>query len=119
MAGRRLRSRIMAVLPPDLIDAAVNQCRKTLAGQSQEPIADRVRKMLVAFAAFGVNQAHIESKLGVKVENLTIDHLVELTTIFNSIKDGAFKASDYFNVPTPGQVTTGVDELNKQMGETI
>ena len=30
--GRRLRARILAVIPPDLVDAAVEECRRTMAG---------------------------------------------------------------------------------------
>ena len=49
MAGRRLRSRILAVLPPDLVEDAVKECKKTLAGKNDQPIEDRVKKMVMAF----------------------------------------------------------------------
>lgn len=35
MAGRRLRARILAILPPDLVEAAVLECKKTLAGNNE------------------------------------------------------------------------------------
>ena len=54
MAGRRLRARILAVLPPDFVDSAVSECKKTLAGNNDSPIKDRIHKMVSAFEKFGV-----------------------------------------------------------------
>lgn len=102
-AGRRLRSRILAVLPPDLVDAAVEECYKTLAGANAEPLEDRVRKMLKAFAAFGVKKEHIETRLGKPLDGILVDEFVELITIFNSLKDNLSKPSDWFGLPDVGQ----------------
>lgn len=97
-AGRRLRARILAVLPPDLVDAAVEECYKTLAGATAEPLEDRVRKMLKAFTAFGVKKEHIEARLGKPLDTILSDEFVELITIFNSLKDNLSKPSDWFGV---------------------
>src|SRR3546814_8052499 len=63
MGGRRLRSCIMAILPPDLKEAAIDQCRRTIAGGGELPLADRVKRMVVAFAKIGVSseigRAHV------------------------------------------------------------
>lgn len=56
MAGRRLRARILAVLPADFVEEAVAECRKTLAGKNNIPLTDRVRKMVVEFEKLGVTQ---------------------------------------------------------------
>lgn len=117
-AGRRLRARILAVIPPDLVEAAVERCRGTLAGDTSEPLQDRVRKMLQAFSPYGVTKEHIEGKLGKKLDMILADELVELQSIFRSIKDGMYKPSDYFNIggtvekaPIEG---SAIDNLNKK-----
>lgn len=101
MGGRRLRSRILAILPPDLVDAAVQQCRSTLAGNSQEPLADRVRKMVAAFGKLGVPAANIETRLGHTLDQTTADELADMIGIYQSIRDGMTKAADWFNVSQP------------------
>src|SRR5688572_14016429 len=39
--ARRLRSCILSVIPGDFVEAAMEQCDKTFAGQNKEPLADR------------------------------------------------------------------------------
>jgi hypothetical protein len=95
-AARRLRARILAIIPPDIIEAAVAQCRKTVAGNSDEPLSDRARKMVVAFARFGVTAAQIEVKIGHKIEEITPDDIADLTAVFTSLRDGQSKVADWF-----------------------
>lgn len=98
MAGRRLRARILAVLPPDLVEAAVAECKKTLAGSNDIPIADRIKKMAVAFEKFGIKPAVIEKRLGRKLDTMTADDISEYIGIYNSLKDGNTTVSDWFDV---------------------
>jgi hypothetical protein len=116
-AGRRLRARILAVLPPDLVDAAVEECFKTLAGASTEPLEDRVRKMLKAFTAYGVKKEHIEARLGKPLDSILSDEFVELQTIYTSLKDNMSKPSDWFGVAdaTAKPVDTAVSDLNQKV----
>ena len=98
MAGRRLRARILAVLPPDLVEAAVAECKKTLAGSNDIPIADRIKKMAVAFEKFGIKPAVIEKRLGRKLDTMTAEDISEYIGIYNSLKDGNTTVSDWFDV---------------------
>lgn len=97
MAGRRLRARILAVLPPDLVEAAVAECKKTLAGINDTPIADRIRKMAVAFEKFGIKPDTIEKRLGRKLDTITAEDISEYIGIYNSLKDGNTVVSDWFD----------------------
>lgn len=106
MAGRRLRARIMAILPADIVEAAVMECRKTTAGNNALPLADRVRNMIQAFDRLGVTAAHIERWLEKPIGEILPDDFAELTSIYNSIKDGVSKASDWFESKAAGEVTT-------------
>lgn len=96
MGARRLRSRILAILPTDLVDMAINECKKTLAGNNDEPLIDRVKKMVVAFGKIGVTQEQIEKRLGRKVDTMTIDDFTDYIGIYNAIKQGESKISEWF-----------------------
>lgn len=98
MAGRRMRARILAVIPPDLVEAAVAECRKTLEGNNDTPIEDRIKKMLLAFQKLGVKQELIEKRLGRTVDTMTPQDIAEYITIYNSLKDGNTVAADWFDV---------------------
>lgn len=104
--ARRLRACILGVIPGDVIDDAVAQCEKTLIGDGKEPIGDRVRKMLAAFAEFSVTQEMVETKLGHKAEAITEAELVKLRKTYTSIKDGMGGIHDFFP-PTAGQQGAG------------
>lgn len=98
MGSRRMRARILAVLPDDLVEAAVAEVRKTLAKGGTEPLADRVRKMLVAFGKVGVAQGLIETRTGKKVADFLPEDLVDLLGIYTSIRDGHTSPSEWFSV---------------------
>lgn len=96
MATRRLRSRILAILPSWFVDDAINECKKTLAGQNDIPLTDRVKKMVVAFAKLGVTQEQIERRLKKKIETMNAEDFVEYTGIYNAIKNGESKIAEWF-----------------------
>lgn len=108
-AGRRLRARILAILPADIVDGAVTECRKTLAGNNTLPLADRVRTMLAAFDRLGVTVAHIEAYLEKPLATILGDDFAELTSIYNALKDGVAKTSDYFDVKPAGETPAAAD----------
>ncbi len=103
--ARRLRSCIFAVLPSDLVKAAEEECRKTLAGNNDEPIKDRVRKMVAGFSRFGVTAAMIEARLGHSLDAVLPEELSEFRSIYNSLKDGVTKAGDWFGGAKPERET--------------
>lgn len=96
MATRRLRSRILAILPSWFVEDAIEECKKTLAGQNDLPLVDRVKKMVVQFAKFGVTQGQIERRLKRKIDTMTAEDFVEYIGIYNAIKGGDSKIADWF-----------------------
>lgn len=94
--ARRLRACILDIIPGDIVDAAVEQCDKTLAGGSKEPLVDRVRAMVVRFGEIGVSQQMIERRLGHRLEVTTETELVQLARIFSSIRDNAADRESFF-----------------------
>lgn len=96
LGARRLRARILAIVPGDVIDAAVAQCRRTLAGKNDEPLADRVRKMIAAFKGIGVTVGMIEQRIGRPLDAMTPEELRQMQGAFKSIRDGMTKVEDWF-----------------------
>lgn len=96
VASKQIRGRILALMPKWIVAEAIEKCKATIAGTSTEPISVRVRKMTQAFAKYGVNPSHLESYLGHSLDDTVIDELIDLTGIFNAIKDGA-KPSEFFS----------------------
>ena len=96
MATRRLRSRILAILPAWFVEDAIAECKKTLSGRNDTPLIDRVKKMVVQFAKLGVTQEQIEQRLKRKVDTMTADDFTEYVGIYNAIKGGESKIAEWF-----------------------
>lgn len=96
MGARRLRARILAIIPAYIVEMAITECRKALAGKSDEPLIDRINNMVVAFAKLGVTKEQIETRLKRKVDTMTVDDLTDYIGIYNSIKEKESKPIDWF-----------------------
>jgi hypothetical protein len=98
MGARRLRSRILAIIPPDMVAAAERQCKETRLGRTDTPLAVRVQQTVAGFAKLQISVAHIERRLGHGLDSILPDEFDELLTIYHSLKDGMTQASDWFAV---------------------
>lgn len=97
LGSRRLRACILGIIPGDVVEAAVEECKRTLAKGGGEPIADRIRKVVVAFKDLGVSQEMLEERLGHKIDLTTPEEIVDLTAIYTSLRDKQSKRGDFFN----------------------
>lgn len=95
VASKQVRGRILALLPKWFVQEAIEECRKTLAGNTDEPMDVRIRKMTQAFEKYGVTVSHLERYLGHKLDQTLIDELVDLRGVINAIKEGT-PASEFF-----------------------
>lgn len=102
--ARRVRAAILAVIPADIQELAVEQCTKTLTEGNTEPLVDRIRKMFAVFAEYGVTKEMIEKRAQRSSESFTEQNLLDLRKIYISLKDGMSKAEEWFEfstAPTP------------------
>jgi hypothetical protein len=113
MAGRRLRARILAVLPADFVEEAIAECKRTLAGKNDTPLEDRIRKMVVEFEKLGVTREMIEKRLSRSVETMNGDDLAEFIGIYNSLKEGQTKISAWFEYETVSDLAAEIDATMK------
>jgi hypothetical protein len=101
MASRRLRSRILSIIPGDIVDEALEICNKTLAGQTDKPLIDRIKVMIDSFKAVGVTQKQIEMRLQKDSSAITEQELISLRKIYKSLSDGMSTIVDWFEFEKP------------------
>lgn len=113
--ARRLRSRMLAILPPDMIEDCIRECKKTLAGNNEMPLADRIKQLVVHFKAKGVTQEMLEKRLNHKIDAMSQDELVEYIGIYNGLCGKETKVSDWFEQPkTASQMTELLLDAEKE-----
>lgn len=107
--ARRLRACILGIIPGDIVDLAVEECTKTLAGENKGPLKDRIANALNLFKnTYGVTQEMIEMKFGYNANSFSEFDLVELVKIHNSLKDGVSKIEDWFDKEIGKQQVNGL-----------
>lgn len=96
MGARRLRARILAIIPDYIVEEVIEECNKTLRGNNDIPLADRANSMVKQFKKIGVTIEMIEKRLGKSVSQMTPDDFVEYISIYNSIIDKMQTIDDWF-----------------------
>lgn len=113
--ARRLRSRILAILPPDLVEDCINECKKTLAGKNGVPLIDKIKNMVTGFTKLGVTKEMLEQRLKHTVETVNEEELTEYIGIYNGLKQKETTISDWFEQPkTASQMTELLKEEAKE-----
>jgi len=95
--ARRMRSCILAVIPGDVTEAAANQCAITQSN-SLSVTPELLKQWESAFDKLGVPQELLEKKFGKRLEAFNAPQVVNLNKIYQSIKDGMSKPSDWFDI---------------------
>jgi hypothetical protein len=90
-AARWRRARIPAIIPGDVVDAAVERCRRTLDASIGDR-KDARNKTVESFGAFGVTKEMIERRIGRRIDAIRPGEIVAPRGIFNSLKDGTVAA---------------------------
>lgn len=109
--ARRLRACILGVIPGDVIEAAMEQCSITLKANADVSI-DGLKKIASIFKEnFNVTQEMIGKRYQCKFESLRPAQVVQLRTIYQSMKDGMSQPRDWFDVEPEKQViNSSVDD---------
>ena len=101
-AQRRVRACIQAMIPGDVVEAAMNQAEvtlKTTADTSPEAMV----KMLAAFAPWGITKDHIEKRIQRRIEAIQPAQVVTLKRIYASLRDDMSSPEDWLD--TEGTTT--------------
>lgn len=115
--ARRLRACILGVIPGDVTEAAVQQCEVTQAS-TVEVTPETIKKLIEAFDGYGVSQELIEKKIGRRADAINAPQILNLRKIYQSMKDGMSKPSDWFDITEAEQpVGPKTSDLNDQLGK--
>lgn len=95
--ARRLRAVILAIIPPEAVEAAVRACEATLLKESGVSRHERIKTALIAFDKVGVTKEDIERRYAINVSQLNDSQLVELRGIYQMIADNLGTRDDYFS----------------------
>ncbi len=96
MAQRRVRKCLESVIPRDVVDEALDECNRTLNAKCELSPA-RTKAMADKFSLeYGVTTEQIEKRIQRRLDSITQAQFLSLAKIYNSLKDGMSKASDWF-----------------------
>ncbi|MED1954626.1 hypothetical protein P4V73_28985 [Brevibacillus centrosporus] len=113
--ARRVRACILGVIPGDIVDAAVEQCKVTMMSGHTEPLEDRIRKMLTLFDKdFQVSKEMLEKYVGCKADAFSEQDMVRLRNVYKSLKDGMGKREEFFDIRVSQDVGSKAEEQFKQ-----
>lgn len=112
MAQRRKRACILAQLPGDVVEAAMQQATVTL-NATADTSPDGLRKLEEAFAAIGVTREVIEKKIGRRITAILPAQIVTLKRIYTSLRDGMSEPAEWFDMPPEAAASTGLDAVRE------
>lgn len=104
-ASRRRRACIIASIPRYIWDMAKAKCEETILASLGKKGKTRTSRMLEEFAELKITPEMIEKRMNKKVADLTDKDFVQLTAIFQSIKDGFVGVEVHFDVPSTSAAT--------------
>jgi hypothetical protein len=93
--ARRVRACILALIPGDIVDAAVEQCEVTMRAKA-DVSPESISRMVEAFGALGVTREQIERRIQRRLDSITPAQVVQLKKIYASLRDGMSHVSDWF-----------------------
>lgn len=118
--ARRMRACILGVIPGDVVDMAVNECRETQKKSYGElPSQEKIKKIEKLFKKdFGVTKEQIEKYAGRNMGTFGAEECTDLWGVYTALKNGQAKVEDYFQtkeeVPDPFAKTGETKELSKK-----
>lgn len=118
-AQRRVRACILAKIPGDVVDAAMEQANVTLSARAYTS-PEAIQKIIAAFEPFGVTKEHIEKRIQRRLDAIQPAQVVSLKRIYASLRDGMSSPEEWFEIDAAaapaehGATTTLKDIAAKQ-----
>jgi len=94
--ARRLRACILEVIRRDVVEAAVDQCDKTLNSHADTSPKHQA-EVMKCFERFGVTKSQIEAKIQRRLDAITPAQMVNLEKIYVSMRDALSGPEDWFD----------------------
>jgi hypothetical protein len=107
-AQRRVRACILAMIPGDVTEAAMDQAALTLSATA-DTSPEATQKMVAAFGKFGVTKEQIEKRIQRRMDAIQPAQVVTLRRIYASLNDGMSEPQDWFDVPATEPQSAGIE----------
>lgn len=108
MGARRLRERILALIPADVKETCEGICRAVIAETVD------LKPLVKSFGELGVSVPMLEAKLGKSLADLSGDDKVALRGVFKSIRDGQDTVKGWFAAPEAPKAEPPRDEAGNR-----
>jgi len=113
-AARRVRACILAIIPSDLQEYAVQKCVETEAA-NVHITPDTLTKLVAAFSEYDVTKAQIEAFIQRNLEAITTSQYLRLKSIYTALRDGVAKPETFFKAVEPSDAEkTPVNESKEE-----
>lgn len=120
-ASRRKRACILAQIPGDVTEMAMDQASVTLKSKA-DVTPYGIKKLLETFAEFGVTKEQIEKRIQRRIESIQPAQVVGMKRIYVSLRDEMSAVADWFDgvkdEPTSGSVDAVKQALAEKKGAT-
>lgn len=109
--ARRMRACILGVIPGDVVDMAVEECKETQKkGYGELPSQEKIAKIEKLFKKdFGVSKIQLEEYAGRNLAEWGAEECADIWGVYTALKNAQAKVEDYFKV-----VTTAEDPFKKE-----
>ena len=119
--ARRRRACILAMIPGDVVEMAVEACEKTQA--TKVDIKADVPALIKSFEEFKVTLPMLEAHLGRSMDAVRPAQVIRLRSIYRSLKEGMSDVNTWFHAPkeekaeeNPFPLNTA-EKVNQQLGK--
>ena len=117
--ARRMRACILGLTPGDVVDMAVEECKKTMSNGDTRPMQERISQMLSVFKSeFGVTKEQVEEYVGRPAGSYGNEEIILLQGVYKAIRDGQATIESYFPKKETIDEPLGIpDEIAKEAEE--
>jgi len=104
--ARRVRACILGVIPGDVVEMAVDECKATLKKSFAElPSQEKITKIEKVFKnEFGVTREQLEKYTGRNMADWGVEECTNLWGVYTALKNAQAKPEDYFEIEKPKAV---------------
>lgn len=88
LVSKALRTLILRLLPSDLLEEAMAQCRETMLNKDAEDPAAAKKEMCDAFATIGISAQQLADYMGHGIAETTPDEFQKMRGLFGALRDG-------------------------------
>jgi hypothetical protein len=111
-AARRIRANILALIPGDVVEAAVDQAEQTLQA-TVDVTPESIERIVMKFGEVGVTRRALEIFIQRRIDMITPALVVRLRGIYNSIKDGMSNPGDWFEIEAEAPAPTATSQTER------